>query len=169
MTCKELIEYHRDKELKKLAQGTIKNYRATEKYIDRFIAKEFKSNDVHLCQLDYSFIVKFESYLHTCPPLRQSQPLNNNGIMKHLERLQKLTNIAFKHGWIRINPFALYELKYEEFDGLFLEQFELDAIAVVPISNESMNLVRDIFVFACYTGLCYIEVKNLKNRALSME
>jgi len=46
LTCKGLIEYHRENELKKLALGTIKNYGATEKYIDRFIKKEFKSNDV---------------------------------------------------------------------------------------------------------------------------
>ncbi|MET2985569.1 site-specific integrase [Aureibaculum conchae] len=165
-TCKELIDYHKKEELKKLAPGTIKNYSATEKYIGSFIKKEFKSDDVHLCQIDYSFIVKFESYLRTCPPLRKSQPLNNNGIMKHLERLQKFTTLAFKHGWIKLNPFTMYELKYEEFDCPFLEQFELDAISVIPISDKSMNLVRDIFVFACYTGLCYIEVKNLKKQSI---
>ncbi len=167
LTYKDLIEYHRDNELKKLAQGTIKNYGATEKYIDRFIKKEFKSNDVHLTQLDYSFIVKFENYLRTCPPLRKSQPLNNNGVMKHLERLQKFTTLAFKHGWIKIDPFALYELKYEEFDCPFLEQSELEAMMVLYISKKSMRLVRDIFVFSCYTGLSYIEVKNLNRKSIA--
>ena len=119
LTCKDLIEYHREKELKKLTSGTAKNYNATEKYIDRFIKKEFKSEDVYLAQIDYSFIVKFENYLLTCPPLRKSQPLNNNGIMKHLERLQKFMTLAFKHSWIKTDPFALYELKYEEFDCPF--------------------------------------------------
>jgi site-specific recombinase XerD len=166
LTCKGLIEYHRENELKKLAQGTIKNYGATEKYIDRFMKKEFRSNDVHLAQIDYSFIVKFENYLRTCPPLRKSQPLNNNGIMKHLERLQKFTTLAFKHGWIKLDPFALYELKYEEFDCPFLEQFELDAMTVLCLSKESMRLVRDVFVFSCYTGLCYIEVKNLTKKSI---
>ncbi|MGB6153252.1 MAG: phage integrase SAM-like domain-containing protein [Pricia sp.] len=43
-------------------------------------------------------MVKFENYLRTCPTLRKSQPLNNNGIMKHMERLQTFTTLAFKHG-----------------------------------------------------------------------
>tara|TARA_R110002049_G_scaffold252890_4_gene428232 strand:+ start:150 stop:1502 length:1353 start_codon:yes stop_codon:yes gene_type:complete len=166
LTCKGLIGYHRENELQKLAPGTIKNYGATEKYIDRFIKKEFKSNDIHLAQIDYSFIVKFENYLRCCPPLRKSQPLNNNGIMKHLERLQKFTTLAFKHGWIKLDPFALYQLKYEEFDCPFLEQFELDAMVKLSISEKSMRLVRDVFVFSCYTGLCYIEVKNLKAKSI---
>lgn len=164
ITCKDLIKYHRESELEKLAQGTIKNYGATEKYIHSFIKKEYKTNDVHLAQIDYSFIIKFENYLRTCPPLRKSQPLNNNGIMKHLERLQKFTTLAFKHGWLKINPFVLYQLKYEEFDCPFLEHFELEKIATLQISEKSMCLVRDIFIFSCYTGLCYIEVKNLKTK-----
>ncbi|MCM4157560.1 site-specific integrase [Gramella sp. AN32] len=164
LTCKDLIRYHRENEFAKLAPGTVKNYSATEKYIYRFIKKQFKSDDVYLTQIDYSFIVKFENYLRTCPPLRKSQPLNNNGIMKHLERLQKFTTLAFKHGWIKSHPFALYELKFEEFDCPFLEQFELEMIKTIPLPDQSMRLVRNIFVFSCYTGLCYIEVKNLKRK-----
>ena len=164
LTFNDLIIYHKENELEKLAPGTVKNYSATEKYIDRFIKKEFKSNDVYLAQIDYSFIVKFENYLRTCPPLRKSQPLKNNGIMKHLGRLQKFTTLAFKHGWVKIDPFALYELKYEEFDCPFLEQFELYAMATLFLSNKSMRLVRDVFVFSCYTGLCYVEVKNLNKK-----
>lgn len=164
LTCKDLIRYHQENEFKKLARGTIKNYGATEKYVYRFIKKQFKSDDVYLSQIDYSFVVKFENYLRTCPPLSKSRPLNNNGIMKHMERLQKFMTLAFKHGWIKAHPFALYELKFEEFDCPFLEHSELDTITTIPLPNESMNLVRDVFVFACYTGLCYIEVKNLNTK-----
>tara|TARA_Y100000815_G_scaffold253530_1_gene258830 strand:+ start:1196 stop:2494 length:1299 start_codon:yes stop_codon:yes gene_type:complete len=163
-TCKDLIHYHRENEFKKLAEGTIKNYGATEKYIYCFIKEQFKTDDVHLAQIDYAFIVKFENYLRTCPPLRKSQPLNNNGIMKHMERLKKFMPLAFKHGWINAPPFALYELKFEEFDCPFLEQSELDVMTTIHLPNESMCLVRDVFVFSCYTGLCYIEVKNLNKK-----
>ena len=163
-TVKELLKYHKEHELKKLAPGTRGNYGATEKYVERFIKKQYKSKDIPLVQVGYTFIVNFEDYLRTCPPLREGQPLNNNGIMKHLERLQKMTSLALKHRWIKTNPFALYQLKYEEFDCPFLEQFELDSMVMLNISNKSMCLVRDIFVFSCYTGLCYIEVKNLKEK-----
>ena len=162
LTCKDLMDYHRENELHKLAPGTAKNYNATEKYVSRFLKKEFKSNDIPLAQINYTFIVKFENYLRTCPPLSKSRPLNHNGMMKHLERLQKFTTLALKHGWLKSNPFALYQLKYEEFDCPFLERDELDSIMLLRISQESIRLVRDVFVFSCYTGLSYIEVKNLK-------
>ncbi|MBT9190091.1 phage integrase SAM-like domain-containing protein [Zobellia russellii] len=164
LTCMDLIRYHKENEFKKLAPGTIKNYSATEKYICQFIKKQFRSHDVYLAQIDYSFIVQFEHYLRTCPPLRKSRPLNNNGIMKHMERLQKFMTVAFKHGWVKAHPFALYELKFEEFDCPYLEQFELVALATIHLPNKSMCLVRDVFVFSCYTGLCYIEVKNLNKK-----
>src|SRR5690606_7724237 len=162
LTCRDLMDYHRDNELKKLAPGTAKNYGATEKYICRFIKKEYRSDDIHLAHLDYSFIVKFAGYLRSTPPLKTSQPLNNNGIMKHVERLQKFTTLALKHGWIKTNPFALYQLKFEEFDCAFLEQDELDTMATLSISKSSLRLVRDVFIFSCYTGLSHIEIKNLK-------
>src|SRR5690606_32613638 len=107
----------------------------------RFIKEEYRSEDIHLAQIDYSFIVKFEGYLHNAPPLKKSQPLNHNGIMKHLERLQKFTTLALKHGWIKTNPFALYQLKFEEFDCAFLEQDQLDTMAMLSISKSSLRLV----------------------------
>ena len=162
LTCRDLMDYHREYELKKLAPGTAKNYGATEKYICRLIKKEYRSDDIHLANLDYSFVVKFEGYLRSTPPLKKSQPSNNNGIMKHVERLQKFTTLALKHGWIKTNPFALYQLKFEEFDCAFLEQDELDTMAMLSISKSSLRLVRDIFIFSCYTGLSHIEIKNLK-------
>ncbi|MDO6811124.1 site-specific integrase [Zobellia galactanivorans] len=164
LTCRDLIGYHKENEFKKLAAGTVKNYSATEKYLLRFIKKQFKSDDVYLAQIDYSFLVKFEHYLRTCRPLQKSRPLNNNGIMKHMERLQKFMTVAFKHGWVKAHPFALYELRFEEFDCPYLEQFELDAMAAIHLPNKSMCLVRDVFVFSCYTGLCYIEVRNLNKK-----
>lgn len=165
-TLKELIKYHRENDIKKLEKGSAKNYGATEKYLDRFIRKKFGSSDVHLALVDYAFVVNFETYLRTCPPLRKSQPLGNNGLMKHLERLQKFTTLALKHGWIKRNPFALYELQFEEFDSPFLEQLELDALTILEIPERGLQLARDMFVFACYTGLCYIEIKNLTTKSI---
>ena len=164
LTLNDLIQYHRANDLKKLAPGTAKNYTATEKYILRFVNKEYRANDIYLNQIDYSFIVKFEDYLRGCKTLRKSQPLNNNGIMKHMERLKKFTTLALKHRWIKFNPFELYQLKYDDFDCPFLEERELQILRTKAISNNSMRLVRDLFVFACYTGLSYVDVKNLKKK-----
>lgn len=162
LTLNDLIIYHTENELKKLAPGTAKNYGATQRYIARFIKSEFNAKDLHLAFIDYSVVIKFENYLRFCKPLKAHQPLNNNGIMKHLERFQKFTTLAFKHGWIKDNPFLLYELGYDNYDSDFLEPFELELWENLKLKSETLRKVRDIFVFSCYTGLSYIEVKNLK-------
>ncbi len=164
LTITDLIKYHRENDLEKLSPGTVKNYPSTEKYIKRYILKEYKSLDFNLKKVDYTFVIGFENYLRNCPPLRKSQPLSNNGIMKHMERFQKLTNLALKHGWIKNNPFSLHQLKFEEFDSPFLEQCEIDAIMSLTSDKESVRSVRDVFIFSCYTGLCYAEVKHLKGK-----
>ncbi len=164
VTIIDLMNYHRENDLEKLAPGTVKNYPSTEKYIKRYILKDYKSLDFNLKKVDYAFVVGFESYLRNCPPLRKSQPLSNNGIMKHMERFQKLTNLALKHGWIKNNPFSLYQLMFEEFESPFLEQCEIDAIMSLNTDKLSVQRVRDVFIFSCYTGLCYVEVKNLREK-----
>ncbi|MFG6685480.1 site-specific integrase [Mariniflexile sp. HNIBRBA6329] len=161
-TIQELMSYHSENEIKKLEKGTAKNYGATEKYLNKYLNECIKQSDVSLKRVDYSFVVGFENFLMGCQPLNKSRPLGNNGIMKHMERLQKLTTIAFKHGWIKTNPFALYQLKFQDYDAPFLEEMELEAISNLVLVNDGLIRVRDIFIFACYTGLSYIDVKNLK-------
>ncbi|TNJ46101.1 site-specific integrase [Tamlana fucoidanivorans] len=161
LTLNDIVRYHREHELKKLAKGTAKNYAATEKYLNRFIKEVYKTEDLLLTNVDYSFIVNFDNYLRNCTPLVKSQPLKNNGIMKHMERLQKFMTLATNHGWIKVHPFASYKLKFEAYDCPFLDQKELNAIKNLEIEKPGMRLVRDVFVFSCYTGLSYIDVKQL--------
>ena len=107
-TFNDLTHYHRENDLIYLSPGTAKNYPSTEKCLNRFILKKFKSSDYYLKNIIYSFVESFECYLRHCAPLKKAQPLGNNGIMKHMERFQKLTTLALKHGWIKDNPFSLY-------------------------------------------------------------
>ncbi|MGB6153251.1 MAG: Arm DNA-binding domain-containing protein [Pricia sp.] len=47
LSCKDLIRHHSENEFEKLAEGTVKNYSATEKYVYHFIKKQFKSDVVY--------------------------------------------------------------------------------------------------------------------------
>lgn len=165
-TLIELIEHHQKNELMKLAPGTAKNYAATEKYLSRFVKERFRLSDVSLSVVDYAFIVDFENYLRTTPSLRKCQPLNNNGIMKHMERFQKMVNVGVRFGWLKKNPFLLYQLKFEEYDSDFLEAEEIGVLRSFEFEDYSAALVRDLFLFSCYTGLSYIEVKNLNEASI---
>lgn len=68
---------------------------------------------------------------------------------------------AKNNGKIFKDPSLNYKVKKEEVDRGYLTTDELDRIAskVIPVSR--LDHVRDMFLFACFTGLAYIDVANL--------
>lgn len=80
--------------------------------------------------------------------------------MKHMERFKKLTNLAIKLGWMEKDPFRDYKRKFEKFDRAYLNQIELDFIENTRFTRDTLETTKDIFLFACYTGLSYVDVKN---------
>ncbi len=161
MTLLKLDTYHASKMEGVLAKGTLKNYKATTKYITAFLNKKLKTPDISLQYIRYNFILEFEQFLRNKNNNISIQSLNNNGIMKHLERLNKLMNLAVKLEWIEKNPFLNYDVKYNKYDRPFSSAIELRQLEEVELHEKKHVLVRDIFIFACYTGLSYIDLKNL--------
>ncbi len=160
-TLVDIIKYHEEKMQGTLEQGTLKNYGTTEKYLLSFLSKKLRTTNIYLKQLNYSFIVDFESFLNKKEHRLSKQSLTNNGIMKHLERLNKLMNLAVKLEWLEKNPFINFSLKFEKFDRPYLTSNELRRFEEVVLKRYSHQKARDLFIFACYTGLSYIDVKNL--------
>ncbi|MEP5600838.1 MAG: site-specific integrase [Algibacter sp.] len=163
-TLLELIDYHNTSMQTVLKFGTLKNYYTTAKYLKKFLAKKIKANDIYLKQLSYSFIIDFEQFLRSSPSMSKTQSLNNNGIMKHLERFKKLLNLATDLEWIEKNPFARYKLKFSKYERAFLSKTELEVLELGILKQENHIRTRDVFVFACYTGLSYIDVKLLTKK-----
>ncbi|MAU14436.1 MAG: integrase [Muricauda sp.] len=160
-TLRELIKYHNENMSIVLKKGTMKNYYTTEKYLHRFLAKKRKVNDVRLKQLNYAFVTDFEHFLRNYRDSKKRLLLGNNGVMKHLERFKKMLNLAVKLEWMDKNPFNQFQLKYNKYDRQFLDEEELDRLESTEMGNERLERIRDCFVFSCYTGLSYVDVKEL--------
>jgi hypothetical protein len=79
----------------------------------------------------------------------KSQPLNNNGIMKHMERFKKMTTIACKFDCIKHDPFAFFSAKFTPYDRQYLTIEELKLIEELDLKDIGLSRVRDCFVFAC--------------------
>lgn len=119
-TLCELIAYHNENMKAVLAPGTLKNYYTTERYLKLFLQQKHKASDIALVHLNYQFITEFELFLRKTAPLVNSNPLTNNGIMKHMERLKKMVTLAAKMEWIPKDPFVRYSLKFQKVDKAFL-------------------------------------------------
>ena len=87
--------------------------------------------------------------------------------MKHLIRLRKMTTLALKLTWISKDPFKNYKFRYKKVETAFLTLTELKIIENKAFAAERLNLVRDLFIFSCYTGLSYIDLMNLRESNLT--
>ena len=158
-----LISYHNTNMKQVLAWGTSKNYITTEKYVRLFLKQKYKNADIFLSSLNYQFITEFEFFLRTCKPLDTSNPLTNNGVMKHMERLRKMVTLAYKMEWVPKDPFAQYKLKFKRKEMSFLTAEELEKFERIELPKKIVGRARDLFVFCCYTGLSYIDLDKLRS------
>ena len=161
MTLIRLGEYHNAEMKDKLADGTMKNYYTTQKYIAKFLKEKHHRKDISLTELNYKFILDFETFLSKHKPKDHQKPLHNNGIMKHIERLCKMVNMAITMDWLAKDPFAKYKQHFDKVERFFLTKEELSTIEKKNFTIERLQVVKDLFLFSCYTGLAYIDTMNL--------
>lgn len=156
-----LVEYHNTQMTETLRWGTLKNYFTTQRYIKEFIESQFKTSDIYLHQLSYKFIIDFERFLRKYVPKTHHKSMGNNTVMKHIERLRKIISLGHRIEWIDKDPFIQYKAKYDKVERGFLTKFELQCLEEKEFDTDRLQVVKDLFVFSCYTGLSYIDMMML--------
>lgn len=167
MTLLKAVEYHKQVSEHTLAYGTMKNYETTKNYIQKFIKSIYQKKDMFLEDLNYRFILDFEIFLRNHQPTDHQKPLNNNGIMKHIERLRKIVNLSVRMDWLERDPFAKYKIHFDKVERGYLTKEELKILEHKTFSIERLQAVLDMFLFSCYTGLAYIDVSKLAPENIS--
>lgn len=163
----KLIEYHNTYLKDTIEWGTMKNYTTTQRYVKEFLKDKLRSSDLLLSQLSYKFIVDFEFYLRSYKPVDHHTSMGNNTVMKHIERLRKMINIAIKNEWLDRDPFAKFQARFIKNDREFLSQEELDKIENKDFKIVRLQWARDLFIFSCYTGLAYCDVMSLTSQNIT--
>ena len=90
---------------------------------------------------------------------------NNNGMMKHMQRFKKVINFSLKNKYILHNPFNGFRIHFERTNRVYLLQDELQRLHEVKLNN-SLCKMRNVFLFACYTGLSYTDISKLSKKNL---
>lgn len=106
-------------------------------------------------------MVDFEKFLRSYVQEDHQKQMENNTVMKHIQRLRKMVTLAYKMEWIDKDPFIKFKPTYIKNEREFLSEDELQSIIEKEFEIERLELVKDLFVFSCYTGLSYIDVMNL--------
>lgn len=160
-TLSRLVTYHNETSTTDLKWSTLKHYYVTQRYLVKFLEEHYKVTDIYLRELNYKFVKDFEVYLRNHKPKDHQKPLANNGVMKHIIRLKKMVNLAMNLQQIDTDPFAAYKLKIQKVNREQLSEKELADMEEKVFAIERLDMVRDLFVFCCYTGLSYVDVINL--------
>lgn len=155
----ELFSYHNEQIKAQLGQGysagTLERYETTLNHLKGFLKHHFKTDDYLLNSLNYNFITEFEFYL------KSVKKIGHNTTMKYLRNFKKIVLLALKNEWITRDPFAKYQMSLKEVKRDYLNKDEIKVIYDKEITMERLEQVRDIFLFCCYTGLAYADVKKL--------
>ncbi|NML71544.1 site-specific integrase [Chryseobacterium sp. RP-3-3] len=131
---------------KEFAKGTLTHYKTSLSHTEEFLVWKYNNSDINIRRINYAFLNDFELFLRT------EKSCKNNSSVKYIKNLGKIIRICIANGWIEKDPFINYHSKFKEVTRVFLNELEIEAVFSKDFKNEGLSLVRDIFLFSCFTG-----------------
>ena len=136
------------------SESTYNQYLTTFKRLKKFLKKYYNRNDIELAELDIKFIIQFENFIRT------KYNLKGNTSTKYAKQLKKVVHYAMELHYIKFDPFYGRKTNYTEVDRGYLSNKELKKIEEKKFSVKRLEEVRDVFIFVCYTGFSYSDLKS---------
>ena len=155
-TLIELFEEHNNyiKELANIdyAPKTIQKYNTTLRHVRNFLQKKYKQDDICINELNHQFIIDFELYF------KKTKNCGHNTTLKYIKNFRKIIKIAISNGHLQNDPFANFKRSFKSVDKGFLTNEELNAIISKSFKINRLELIRDCFIFSCFTGLSHSDL-----------
>lgn len=166
-TLMTLIEVHmaelRSKIGKSIAKRTVKNYEYGARFIRDYMRSQYRREDMSIKEVKISFISGFHSWLLS------ERKMQQNTTTKYLKFLQKTMNLAVMNGYISYNTLSMYKVVREPVTPDYLDEEELQKFMEFDSPIERLVIARDMFLFGCFTGLSYIDIKTLTNEHFEID
>ena len=137
---------------------TLKQYRTTRKRLEEFLQKREKRKDIPVANIDFKFLKSFDVYL------KSTYHVASNTAFCYHKILKRILNQAIALNYLVRNPYDSYKFTRSDGNRDFLTLQEVREIQVKKLTIPRMELIRDIFIFACYTGLSYVDISKLNSR-----
>ena len=148
---------------KETTHKTYTRYLLARRRLAEFMAAKYKVKDILLTDINTKFINDFYIYLRTVDGKN-----GHNYHMKMIQRFRTVFKTAKDNGWVQTDPFGGFKISMEETHREHLTIDELGALMSKEMTSERLQRVKDIFVFSCFTGLAYTDVRGLKKSEVVM-
>ncbi len=129
--------------------GTLRAYKYAYQHIEKFLNEKYKLSDIPFTALDRSFIEKYDLHLRT------ECHLALDTIVQLTTTFRTIINEAVAAGILTFNPFWGYEPERPQREQKYLTTEELELMMTTPLHNARLYIIRDLFLFSCYTGISY--------------
>jgi len=165
-TILQVFDYHNG-QLEKVigidvVRATLVKFNTIRTKLASFIKFQYKKSDYYLEELNHQFVSNFEFYLKT------EEKIQHNTTMKYIQSLKKIIHIATRNQWLPQNPFADFHCSFRKVERDVLTIEEIHILETKKFRISRLQVVSDLFVFSCYTGLAYIDVMRLTSQNLSI-
>ncbi|GAB6119489.1 site-specific integrase [Dysgonomonas termitidis] len=147
--CRELIG-------KDYAKVTVSRFDTCLKYFREMSQAQYQRKDIPLKEVSNGMI---HDYIHF---LKAEKGLQENTVIRYMKVVKKVLNIAVNYDWIQKNPFGNIRFHEKEVNKEFLTKEELETLRTKEFEIPRLELVRDVFLVQCWTGLAFIDVSQLK-------
>lgn len=134
---------------------TVRRYESCRRYLAELIRQRYGKEDLPLSEVNGELVRAFAFYLKTEKGCQQ------NTVIRYMKCLKKITNLARANDWMAKDPFLGIRFHEKEVVREFLTMDELQTIYRKEFPLERLTLVRDVFIFAAFTGLAFIDVQQL--------
>ena len=126
-------------------------------HVAAFIKSFYKRSDMSMPELTPDFIKEFAAYLSTEAGLR------NGSIWANCMWLKGVVMKAHYNGLIPRNPFIQFHISPNVKEREYLTEDELKAVMTHEFADSKLAYIRDIFVFASFTALSFVDIQELTN------
>ena len=138
-----------------LSKTSLSKYELCKKRFTQMLEKKYHCKDMSLKELNPVVVHDYKNFLMT------DVNMCNNTAVKTMKTFRTVILHGIKLGVIHKDPFVGVHFHMEKVDRGFLTDEEISAIMTKHFDLPRLELVRDLFIFSCFTGLAYIDVKAL--------
>ena len=124
-------------------------------HVAAFIKANYKRSYLSMLELTPDFIKEFAVFLST------DRGLQNGSIWTNCMWLKGVVMRAHFNGLIPRNPFAQFHISPNIKEREYLTEEELKTLMTHEFADAKLSYIRDIFVFASFTALSFVDVKEL--------
>lgn len=174
ITLLEIVEYHNKyfkKQVKKgdRADGSLEKYERMGCVIKDYLETKYKLKDINFEKINRPFVYGLDEFLRFDRKHGKKSGLANNTTVKYIRNISVMVSHAKTMGLVTENPFSIYDGKLKDIDTTFLTLEELRRIEIKVFSNRRLDVVKDIFLFSCYTSYAPIDVMNLRQENYTLD